>query len=394
MKPPGLLSVDFSAEMARLGPFGAHPRIAAGVSGGADSTALALLAAAWVKLHGGTFRALIVDHGLRAESAAEAALTAARLAARQIDSQIITLQIAPGPALQARARDARLAALTQAAFAAGCLHLLLGHQRADQAETVAMRAARGPGGAEGIAAWSARADILILRPLLAQHPATLRAYLESRGMAWVEDPSNHDPRFERARIRAQAPEGNADPGPRRAREAEVARFLGRHATISPLGFATLHADAVPPAALAALLRVIGGAAYPPPAAATARLATALRPATLQGVRISRVAQGWRLTREAAAVAPAICCHTGDHGQEQAQAPVPCWDNRFTLTHKPPAGSHFGAMGGAAAGIGTMRHLPAAVRTTLPALRLPGSAAAPVAVRFTPPAPACPGLFFA
>ena len=51
-----------------LGPFEPSPRIAAGVSGGADSMALALLADAWARERGGSLLALVVDHGLRAES--------------------------------------------------------------------------------------------------------------------------------------------------------------------------------------------------------------------------------------------------------------------------------------------------------------------------------------
>jgi tRNA(Ile)-lysidine synthase len=368
--------------MARLGPFGARPRLAAGVSGGADSSALALLAAEWGTAQGGTFRALIVDHGLRAESAAEAALTASRLTARGIDAQIITLAVPAGPALQARARAARLAALTQAANAGGFLHLLLGHQAADQAETLAMRAARGPGGAEGIAAWTARANILVLRPLLRMPPADLRAYLTAQGMGWVEDPSNRNPHFERVRVRALSPSGAGDPAARQARDQDTASFLARFATISPLGFATLHADTAPPAAVAALLRIIAGADYPPRADATTRLAAKLRPATLHGVRISPAPEGWRFTREAAACAADESCDENGGG-------ALAWDGRFTLI--PPAlpGDRLGALGLEAANTAGLRHLPATVRRTLPAWRRAGGeTVAPAPARFTPPAPAC------
>ncbi|TDG03640.1 tRNA lysidine(34) synthetase TilS, partial [Paracraurococcus ruber] len=70
--------------MAPLGPFGPAPRLAAGVSGGPHSLALALLADRWARGRGGTLLALVVDHGLRPESAAEAAGVVARLAARGI----------------------------------------------------------------------------------------------------------------------------------------------------------------------------------------------------------------------------------------------------------------------------------------------------------------------
>ena len=79
----------FAARMASLGPFAPAPRLAAGVSGGADSLALALLADEWARSRGGTLLALIVDHGLRPAAAPEAALTAERLAAHGISARIL-----------------------------------------------------------------------------------------------------------------------------------------------------------------------------------------------------------------------------------------------------------------------------------------------------------------
>jgi tRNA(Ile)-lysidine synthase len=73
--------------MDRLGPFEPRPRLAAAVSGGADSMALALLADGWAKAKGGTVLALTVDHRLRPEAAAEAATARFRLAARGIASR-------------------------------------------------------------------------------------------------------------------------------------------------------------------------------------------------------------------------------------------------------------------------------------------------------------------
>ena len=103
---------EFSALMA---PLGAGRRVAVAVSGGADSMALALLTAGW-----GEALALIVDHGVRAESAAEAALVARRLAERGITARVLTVRdLAPGPGIAARARAARYAALSDALRRAG-----------------------------------------------------------------------------------------------------------------------------------------------------------------------------------------------------------------------------------------------------------------------------------
>ena len=104
---PGLFD-RFAAEMDRLGPFEPRPLLAVAVSGGADSMALALLAQTWVSRRDGEVIALTVNHGLRTEASAEADLTLRRLAARGIQGHKLTVrELARGPALAERARDAR-----------------------------------------------------------------------------------------------------------------------------------------------------------------------------------------------------------------------------------------------------------------------------------------------
>ena len=104
---PGTVEEVFSAAMAACGPLGTAPRLAVAVSGGADSTALALLARDWVVPRGGSVIALIVDHGLRPGSDREAALAAQRLSGQSVDSVSYRLTLADGAALQERARAAR-----------------------------------------------------------------------------------------------------------------------------------------------------------------------------------------------------------------------------------------------------------------------------------------------
>ncbi len=77
-------AAEFAAAMARLGPWDAARRVAVAVSGGADSLALAVLAQRW-----GDPVALIVDHGLRPGSAAEAEAARAALAARGMPARIL-----------------------------------------------------------------------------------------------------------------------------------------------------------------------------------------------------------------------------------------------------------------------------------------------------------------
>src|SRR3954453_18569226 len=97
------LTGRFAQAMDRLGPFEPRPKLAVAVSGGADSMALALLSSAWASLRDGSVLALIVDHGLRVESAGEAAVTADRLAALGISARrMIATGLVRGPAMAER----------------------------------------------------------------------------------------------------------------------------------------------------------------------------------------------------------------------------------------------------------------------------------------------------
>ncbi len=153
-----ITDAEFAAAMAALAPFEPAPRIAAGVSGGADSMALALLADAWARERGGSLLALVVDHGLRQGSGQEAAETRVRLNARGIAVRLLTIAgLVHGPALAERARAARFAALEAACAEAGIVHLLLGHHAGDQAETVLIRALGGSG-ASGLAGMASQIE--------------------------------------------------------------------------------------------------------------------------------------------------------------------------------------------------------------------------------------------
>ncbi len=373
--------------MARLGPFGGSPRLAVAVSGGADSNALALLAQQWVTAQGGSVVALIVDHGLRLESSSQALLTQSRLASRAIPARVLKLAGLPkGAKLQQAARAARYEALLEACRAETSLFLLLGHHASDQSETVTMRASRGPHGLEGMAAWTARSDALLLRPLLGTKPETLRAFLVRQGMEWVEDPSNSNEKFERVRVRNTGTQAlAADSSRRQDNEQAAADFIARHVVLRPEGFALIQAHSMPSVALAALLRVVAGSGYPPAQASVASLANALAPATLGGVRIARTAKlggGWLVAREPAACAPAIAALTNA-----------LWDNRFRL-NAGAEGRSFGALGDNAADFRKSSPLPALVLRGMPCLRHHGMVSSfPVPCQFTPPYPATSHPFF-
>lgn len=325
--------------MAGLGPFvtdvPGQPPVALAVSGGGDSLCLAWLARQWRR----SLLAFVVDHGLRAESAAEAALTIERLRVMGVPARLLTLTDLPyGPGIAHRARNARYAALRAACRAEGCLDLLLGHQADDQAETACMRqaAGSGPDGLAGMGWISLLPDLRLVRPLLGVSRLALRNTLRAAGLAWVDDPSNEDRRAERVRIRhalgdeslrekfwCLAMEAGAG---RMAREAERAAALARTVAVLPQGWARLGPHLPEPALLAMLIRCVSGRVYPPSPDAVERLCAAVQAgrtaqggATLAGARLVRWRDVWWLLREAAAMAPAMPARAGV-----------VWDGRFTL----------------------------------------------------------------
>ena len=171
------------------------------MSGGPDSLALLLLAA---QVLPGRIAAATVDHGLRAESAAEAAMVAKVCAGLGVPHETLPVQLAPGN-LQASARAARYAALADWMERHGLAALATAHHADDQAETLLLRLNRASGVA-GLAGVRARAVVPgtrlpLLRPLLDFRRAELGAVVAAAGIAAAQDPSNTDQRFDRARIR-------------------------------------------------------------------------------------------------------------------------------------------------------------------------------------------------
>jgi len=190
----------FAATLKRLWPEGG--RFGLAVSGGPDSLAMLLLAQAALP---GRFEVATVDHGLRAESAGETAFVARTCAALGAEHATLPVAVASGN-LQDEARTARYAALAGWAAERGLGAILTAHHADDQAETVLMRLNRGSG-LSGLAGIRERGTVPgsrlpLLRPLLDWRREELAAIVARAGLAAVSDPSNADPRFDRARIRA------------------------------------------------------------------------------------------------------------------------------------------------------------------------------------------------
>lgn len=179
-------------------------RIAVGFSGGADSFALLHMTCAWAKDKNILVYAFTVDHGLRAESADEAAALKQWCTDHHIAHETLQwIGAKPTSALQDSARKARRQLLCDACMAHDIPVLLLGHQRNDQAETILMRLLRGTGlsGLRAMVPFRDDKGITIMRPLLQVTRQELRAYCSKHHLPFVDDPSNENTAFERVRMR-------------------------------------------------------------------------------------------------------------------------------------------------------------------------------------------------
>ena len=196
MRPRAVGDKEFADLMARFAPFESKPVLAAAVSGGPDSMALALLADRWARKRGGSVVALTVDHRLRHGSGAEAHRVASWMKHRGIRHHVLRRRgDAPVGNVQAKARQARYELLSQWCRRHGVLHLLLAHHRDDQAETVLLRLARGSG-VDGLAAMSPVAetpDLRHLRPLLALPRDRLLATLAAQAPGLDRGPKQPRP---------------------------------------------------------------------------------------------------------------------------------------------------------------------------------------------------------
>lgn len=308
------LAEAFAASLDRIAPAGP---LGVALSGGSDSTALAVLAA------GRARHAATVDHHLRPESGVEAA-AAGRLASHLgYDHRILAWDGAAAKAgpgnLSAEARSARHRLLGDWARAQGLAAVLLGHTMDDQAETVVMRLARGSG-VDGLAGMAERVEIagtLWLRPLLGLRRADLRDFLTARGIAWAEDPTNDDRSYDRVRVRRAIGDlGLSVPGlaetaarlarQRRVLEADRDRLARAAARVGAFGEVIFDRAALEAAELDTSLALladalcwVGGQPYRPRFDALLRVWEAQTDTTLAGCLILRRGGEITVTREPA-----------------------------------------------------------------------------------------------
>jgi len=166
-------------------------------SGGADSITLAH---ALIGSVGAQHVVVItIDHGLTPGSAEVAAAVASWAVGQGAAGIVRRVQVAPRASLEAAARTARYAALSELADQLGLSCVMLGHTARDHAETVLMRIVRGtgPAGLAGIPAQ--RGDFV--RPLLALPREAIDAYVGRNALPTWEDPMNEDRQLTRVRFR-------------------------------------------------------------------------------------------------------------------------------------------------------------------------------------------------
>lgn len=185
------------------------------LSGGADSLALAAATAFEAKARNLEVVSITVDHGLQEGSAEIAARAAAVAESLGLRALTVRVEVDGKDGLEASARNARYAALREAAEAEGSAAVLLGHTLDDQAETVLLGLSRGSGATsmQGMAA-SRNDGMLWLRPLLGVKRKTTRAFCVATGLEIWDDPHNLDERFARVRVRKKVlPVLEAELGP-------------------------------------------------------------------------------------------------------------------------------------------------------------------------------------
>jgi len=174
-------------------------RLLLALSGGGDSMALLHVLSLLSKKQGFALVAHGVDHGLRAEAPAELDRAQAQCTRLGVSFSRSVLSLEGGGNLQARARDARRAALLAAAASHQAQLIATAHHADDRAETVLLRLLRGAG-PRGLGVLPAQTGIWI-RPQYRARKADIQAHLARHGLDFAEDPSNHNRRFQRTRVR-------------------------------------------------------------------------------------------------------------------------------------------------------------------------------------------------
>lgn len=341
--------------------------LAVGLSGGGDSHALTLMAASWAQAHGRRLVVLTVDHGLRPESRAWTEACASL--AKRLGLEFRPLHWTgdkPVQGIPAAARAARHRLLADAAHELGARAILLGHTASDLDEAAVMRAegSSTPSPREWAPspAWPEGRGVFLLRPMLSLGRAEIRQWLAAQGETWIEDPSNDDLRFARARARAATPAQRASS---RLDLPDGMADLARAVTLDAAGVLSIPREALSaahaPRLIAAASLCAAGTSRPPRRDRLERLTMLLQggdlvTSTLCGARIEADGSEVRFMRELGEIARRGLA-------ELLLSGAGVWDGRFEIGASRPV--RVTRLAGHAA------HLPPAQRQALG--RLPASA---------------------
>jgi tRNA(Ile)-lysidine synthase len=211
---PTLREIALASEVSRaLSPdlLPAGSRVLLACSGGVDSTALALAAAA--RASDLSIEVVLghVDHALRPDSAEDAGRVRALAEELEVPFHGARLPCLAAEiralGLEAAARDARYRALEGLGAAGNCDRIATAHTQTDQAETILLRLARGAGPAAlaGARRFRTLGAVRLVRPLLGVSRSATEALCAASGLSIARDPHNSDPRRARARLRALWP---------------------------------------------------------------------------------------------------------------------------------------------------------------------------------------------
>lgn len=328
------------------------------VSGGSDSLGLLVVLHDWMKDDGPALHAVTVDHGLRAESAAEAAYVGEVCARLGVPHTVLHWQEWDGQGnLPDQARRARYTLMAEWAETGEISDIAVAHTADDQAETFLMRLAR-EAGIDGLSAMADRwiqGAVTFCRPVLGITRAELRTVLQERGIEWVDDPTNADERYDRVRAR-KALAGLADMGITAEGLSNVAHHMAGmrdtlywYVKLAARNIVGLQAgdilmdrtgfESLPPEVgrrlLQEALKWVGGAEYGPRGRALNLMMEAVAEGTgmtLHGCQMTVESGLLRLAREAEAVAR-LRSGTGE-----------TWDRRWRLEGPETKSAEIGALG--------------------------------------------------
>ncbi len=345
-----MLEEYFNKNLLQAGPFEVSPVLALGVSGGADSIALLHCAKNWAKQNKAVLVVLTVDHGLRPAAKDEVQKVANWSKELGITSHILTV-----PAwhesrnILAKAREWRYKLMITWCRKNNVLHLLTAHQQDDQVETFFNRLERGSG-LEGLCSMQLITEIdhvRLIRPFIGTDRQQIKKFLIDREINWIDDPSNQDDQYFRARWRKIVPI-LADQQLLSAKRVELAIYhlnqanqvieqqisdlVTRSILISPLGYIKINLNIFREASselglrvLSRCLMMVGGndysARYHNLLALYDKIAKPLfTGTTIAGCLLNRQGQSLLIMREVASIQSEINISTSPQ----------LWDRRFLI----------------------------------------------------------------